>query len=81
MLPDGLLHRLAYDVGGGSGLGQRGQVDDPFDGFVVLAAGAQQVEERGEEDHLQRGRDASLGQLLQREERVKQLPHKSLEHN
>lgn len=55
--PDGLLHRLADDVGGGSGLRERRQVDDPFDGFVVFAAGAQQVEQSGEENHLHGSRE------------------------
>ena len=50
--PDGLFHRLADDVGGGPGLGQGREVDDPLDGLVVLPAGAQQVEQGGEEDHL-----------------------------
>lgn len=51
-LPDGLLHRLAHDVGGGSRLGEGGQADHPLHRLVGLAAGAQQVEERGEEDDL-----------------------------
>ena len=46
-VPDGLLDRLANDIGGGSGLGEGRQADHPFNRLVVLAAGAQQVEERG----------------------------------
>lgn len=52
--PDGLLHRLADDVGGGSGLGERRQVDHPLDWFVIFTAGAQQVEESGEKNHLEK---------------------------
>lgn len=51
-LPDGLFYRLAYDIWGGSRLGEGGQADHPFDRFVVFTAGAQQVEESGQEDHL-----------------------------
>lgn len=46
-VPDGLLHRLANNIGGGSGLGEGRQADHPLHRLVVLTAGAQQVEERG----------------------------------
>lgn len=52
-VPDGLLHGLANDVGGGSGLGERRQADHPFNRLVGLTAGAQQVEERGQKNDLQ----------------------------
>lgn len=51
-LPDGLFYRLADDVGGGARLGEGGQVDHPFNRFVVFTTGAQQVEESGQENDL-----------------------------
>lgn len=53
-LPDGLFYRLAYDIRGGSRLGEGGQADHPFDRFIVFTTGAQQVEESGQKDHLQK---------------------------
>lgn len=52
-VPDGLLHRLADYVGGGSGLGEGRQADHPLNRLVGLPAGAQQVEERGQKNDLQ----------------------------
>lgn len=33
-------------------MGEGGQADHPFDGFVVFTTGAQQVEESGQKNHL-----------------------------
>lgn len=63
--PDGLLHRLANDVGGGSRLRERRQADHPFDWFVIFTAGAQQVEKSGEKNHLEKYDDErKIGQEI-----------------
>lgn len=35
-------------------MGEGGQADHPFDRFIVFATGAQQVEESGQKNHLQK---------------------------
>lgn len=52
-IPDGFLHWLTNDVRWRPWLGNRLHEDDqPLDWLIVILTGAQQVEERGQENHL-----------------------------
>lgn len=55
-------------------MGEGGQADDPFDRFVVFTTRAQQVEERGEKNHLQKHDEQHTAAQLSTKE-ARRPPH------